>query len=47
VRVWDLTTGRQVGPELVFPAEVRAVSATATGRLMVGFGCEVAVLIYR
>lgn len=44
VRVWDLTTGRPSGPELVFPAEVYAVAVTLDGRLVVGFGHEVAVL---
>ncbi|WP_167546275.1 WD40 repeat domain-containing protein [Streptomyces zinciresistens] len=44
VRVWDLATGRPAGPELVFPAEVGAVAVTADGRLVVGFGWEVAVL---
>ncbi|MEU2674457.1 hypothetical protein ABZ622_37500 [Streptomyces sp. NPDC007164] len=44
VRVWDLATGRPVGPELVFPAEVFAVAVTSDGRLVVGFGHEVAVL---
>ncbi|MBA4866616.1 WD40 repeat domain-containing protein [Streptomyces sp. PSKA54] len=44
VRVWDLATGQPAGPELVFPAEVGAVAVTADGRLVVGFGWEVAVL---
>ncbi|SCF86721.1 WD40 repeat domain-containing protein, partial [Streptomyces sp. Ncost-T10-10d] len=44
VRVWDLATSQQVGPELVFPAAVHAVAVTSDGRLVVGFGCEVAVL---
>ncbi|MFJ2271889.1 hypothetical protein ACIOHO_37370 [Streptomyces sp. NPDC087849] len=44
VRVWDLTTGRQVGPELVFPAAVWAMAVTPDGRLVVGFGWEVSVL---
>ncbi|MGW0964055.1 WD40 repeat domain-containing protein [Streptomyces gelaticus] len=47
VRVWDLTTGRPAGPELVFPAEVFAVAVTSDGRLVVGFGHEVAVLARR
>ncbi|WP_217236339.1 WD40 repeat domain-containing protein [Streptomyces sp. AC555_RSS877] len=47
VRVWDLATGRPVGPELVFPAGVGAVAVTADGRLVVGFGWEVAVLARR
>jgi WD40 repeat protein len=44
VRVWDLATGRQVGRELVFPAPVHAVAVTPDGRLVIGFGWEVAVL---
>ncbi|MGW1653813.1 hypothetical protein [Streptomyces atratus] len=44
VRVWDLTTGRPSGPELVFPADVGAVAVTSDDRLVVGFGHEVAVL---
>ncbi|MGI5413791.1 hypothetical protein ACQEV9_44160 [Streptomyces chartreusis] len=47
VRVWDLATGRQVGPTLVFPAVVGAVAVTPDGRLVVGFGWEVAVLARR
>nr|WP_220278093.1 hypothetical protein [Streptomyces himalayensis] len=43
VRVWDLTTVQQVGPELVFPDPVMAV-AVAGGQLVVGFGREVAAL---
>ncbi|MEV5204480.1 hypothetical protein [Streptomyces sp. NPDC053720] len=46
VRVWDLTTGRQVGPELVFPAAVWAVAVTQDGQLVVGFGWEVSVLTH-
>ncbi|MEU6777461.1 hypothetical protein [Streptomyces sp. NPDC046759] len=44
VRVWDLTTGRPTGHPLVFPAPVHAVKLTPDGRLLVGFGWEVAVL---
>lgn len=47
MRVWDLATGRQVGGELVSPAEVHAVAATVDGPLVVGFGQEVAVLTRR
>ncbi|MEW2303111.1 hypothetical protein AB0958_24600 [Streptomyces sp. NPDC006655] len=47
VRVWDLASGRQVGPELVFPSEVGAVAVTPDGRLVVGFGWEIAVLARR
>ncbi|MGW8881896.1 WD40 repeat domain-containing protein [Streptomyces sp. NPDC055663] len=44
VQIWDLATGEPVGPDLVFPAPVRAVAVTPDSRLVVGFGCEVAVL---
>ncbi|KQV17536.1 MULTISPECIES: WD40 repeat domain-containing protein [unclassified Kitasatospora] len=47
VRVWDLGTRQQLGAELVFPAPVQAVSAGPTGRLVVCFGREVAVLARR
>ncbi|PWI05919.1 hypothetical protein DIZ27_36540 [Streptomyces sp. NWU339] len=44
VRVWDLTTGRPLGAELVLPAAVHTVVITSDGRLVVGFGREIAVL---
>ncbi|MFE7046627.1 WD40 repeat domain-containing protein [Streptomyces atratus] len=44
VRVWDLTTGQPDGQKLVFPAPVGTVAVSPDGRLVVGFGCEVAVL---
>ncbi|MFE6848298.1 hypothetical protein [Streptomyces sp. NPDC057686] len=44
VRVWDLTSGQQMGEELVFPERVNAVAVAPNGRLVVGFGREVAVL---
>jgi WD40 repeat protein len=47
VRVWDLATGRPVGRHLVFPRPVRAVAVSPDGRLVVGFGWEVAVLAPR
>ncbi|MCX4750862.1 hypothetical protein OG455_36075 [Kitasatospora sp. NBC_01287] len=47
VRIRDLTTGDQVGPELVFPLPVCAVAVVPDGRLVVGFGWEVAVLARR
>ncbi|MFF3070182.1 hypothetical protein [Kitasatospora sp. NPDC057936] len=47
VRLWDLTAGDQVGPELVFPLPVCAVAVVPDGRLVVGFGWEVAVLARR
>ncbi|MCW2623895.1 MAG: repeat protein [Mycobacterium sp.] len=47
VRVWDLATGRPAGRQLVFPRPVRAVAVSPDGRLVVGFGWEVAVLAPR
>ncbi|MFF3959869.1 WD40 repeat domain-containing protein [Streptomyces sp. NPDC001890] len=47
VRVWDLATGRPIGRDLVFPAPVNAVAVAPDGRLVVGFGHEVAVLARR
>ena len=44
VRVRDLYSGRQLGPEMVFPAPVHAVAVIPGGRLVVGFGREVAAL---
>ncbi|MBG0819931.1 hypothetical protein HS048_04110 [Planomonospora sp. ID91781] len=43
-RVWDLATGRQAGPALVFPARVAALAATPSSSLAVGFGSDIAVL---
>ncbi|MEU3934020.1 hypothetical protein AB0E85_18580 [Streptomyces sp. NPDC029044] len=42
VRMWDPTTGQQTGPRLVFPEPV--VALATGGRLVVGFGLEVAAL---
>ncbi|MFF3554127.1 WD40 repeat domain-containing protein [Streptomyces tsukubensis] len=47
VRVWDLTTGRPVGTESVFPLPVIALAPAPEGRLVVGFGSDVAVLAPR
>ena len=46
IKMWDLPTGQPDEPELLFPAEVNAVAITSDGRLVVGFGCEVAVLVH-
>ncbi|WP_068923124.1 WD40 repeat domain-containing protein [Planobispora rosea] len=43
LRVWDLATGRPAGPAPVFPARITALAATSD-RLLVGLGCDVAVL---
>jgi WD40 repeat protein len=47
VQVSDLATGRPDGPTLVFPGPIRAVAVSPDGRLVVGFGWEVAVLAPR
>ncbi|MFG2133123.1 WD40 repeat domain-containing protein [Streptomyces sp. NPDC048751] len=44
VRVWDMAAHRQVGSDLVFPSEVTAVTMASDGRLVVGFGSDIAVL---
>ena len=44
VRVWDLTTPHPVGQELVFPGPVTALALTSQGRMIVGFGGDLAVL---
>ncbi|GAB3976082.1 hypothetical protein GCM10029978_061960 [Actinoallomurus acanthiterrae] len=46
VRVWDATTGQQVGA-YAFPAGVRGVAIAPDGRLVVGFGSDIAVLTHR
>ncbi|WP_345664193.1 hypothetical protein [Streptomyces venetus] len=43
VRVWDMATHRQVGSDLVFTSEVTALTMTSEGRLVVGFGSDIAV----
>nr|WP_239157847.1 hypothetical protein [Streptomyces sp. SID13726] len=47
VRVWDLVARRQVGSDLEFPSEVTAVAMASDGRLVVGFGDDIAVLAPR
>ncbi|MEH0467339.1 hypothetical protein QA943_00495 [Streptomyces sp. B21-097] len=44
VRVWDMAAHRQVGSDLVFPSEVTAVTMACDGRMVVGFGSDIAVL---
>ncbi|WP_344437547.1 WD40 repeat domain-containing protein [Kitasatospora nipponensis] len=46
VRVWDATTGRPLGT-YAFPAGVSALEVTPDGRLVVGFGPDIAVLAHR
>ncbi len=43
VRTWDLTTLDRLAPDLVLPLPVGALAAAPAGRLVVGFGWEVAV----
>ncbi|MFI7358231.1 WD40 repeat domain-containing protein [Streptomyces avidinii] len=44
VRCWDLVTGSEAGNEYVLPLVVGALAAAPGGRLVVGFGPEVALL---
>lgn len=44
VRVWDLSTRSPIGPCLVFPLSVDALAVAPGGRLVVGFGRELAAL---
>lgn len=46
VRVWDATTGQQVGAH-AFPAGIRGMAVAPDGRLVVGFGSDIAVLAHR
>jgi WD40 repeat protein len=46
VRVWDATTGQQIGA-YAFPTGVRGVALAPDGRLVVGFGSDIAVLTHR
>ncbi|MGV9358558.1 hypothetical protein [Streptomyces misionensis] len=43
VRTWDLATRTRSGPDLVLPFPVGALAVTPAGRLVAGFGREVAV----
>lgn len=44
VRVWDLSSHRQVGSDSAFPSAVTAVTMAPDGRVVVGYGGDVAVL---
>ena len=46
VRVWDALSGRQIGA-YAFPARIGALAVAADGRLVVGFGSDMAVLTQR
>ena len=43
VRIWDLATRARIGADLVLPLPVGALAQAPAGRLVVGFGWEVAV----
>lgn len=47
LRVWDLTTGRQVGQELVFWRGPSALAVGAGNRIVVASGTDIAVLTRR
>ncbi|GAA2438393.1 hypothetical protein GCM10010191_61940 [Actinomadura vinacea] len=44
VRVRDLATGDQLGPELTFPDAISQVAATTGGELVIRYGSEIAIL---
>jgi WD40 repeat protein len=46
VRVWDATTGRQTGT-YTFPASIWGLAVAPDGRLVVGFGSDIAALAPR
>ncbi|MEU4170198.1 hypothetical protein AB0F46_25365 [Streptomyces sp. NPDC026665] len=46
VWTWDASTGRQIGA-YAFPSRVRALTVAPDGRLVVGFGADIAVLTHR
>ncbi|WP_406432841.1 hypothetical protein OHB00_08395 [Streptomyces sp. NBC_00631] len=45
VRIWDATTGQQIGA-YAFPANIRRLAVAPDGRLVVGFGTDIAVLAH-
>ena len=45
VRMWDVTTGQQIGA-YAFPALIRGLAVAPDGRLVVGFGSDIAVLTH-
>ncbi|MET7473570.1 WD40 repeat domain-containing protein [Streptomyces sp. NPDC005648] len=46
VRMWDATTGRQIGAH-AFPAAISGLAMAPGGRLVAGFGPDIAVLAHR
>ncbi|MEU6806052.1 WD40 repeat domain-containing protein [Streptomyces neyagawaensis] len=46
VRVWDATTRQQIS-QYAFPADIRRLAVAPDGRLVVGFGPDIAVLAHR
>ncbi|MFD7079074.1 WD40 repeat domain-containing protein [Streptomyces sp. NPDC059918] len=47
LRVWDLLTGWQTGPDLMFPWPVTRLAPAPQGRVLVAFGREIALLTPR
>ncbi|MEW2121226.1 hypothetical protein AB0945_40050 [Streptomyces sp. NPDC005474] len=46
VWMWDASTGEQIGT-YAFPSRIRGLTAAPDGRLVVGFGADIAVLRHR
>ncbi|MEH0577660.1 hypothetical protein QBA54_25020 [Streptomyces sp. B21-108] len=46
VWMWDASTGQQIGA-YAFPSRIRGVTVAPDGRLVVGFGADMAVLTHR
>ncbi|WP_159083267.1 WD40 repeat domain-containing protein [Streptomyces sp. P3] len=46
VWTWDASTGQQIGA-YEFPSRIRALTVAPDGRLVVGFGADIAVLAHR
>ena len=44
--MWDASTGQQIGA-YTFPSRIRRLTVAPDGRLVVGFGADVAVLTHR
>ncbi|MEV4582638.1 hypothetical protein AB0K16_56445, partial [Nonomuraea jabiensis] len=43
LRLWDLTSGRQIGPDLHFPKPVTAAAISEDGHVIVCFDRDIAV----
>ncbi|MET7981725.1 MULTISPECIES: hypothetical protein [unclassified Streptomyces] len=46
VWMWDASTGQQIG-SYAFPSRIRGLTVAPDGRLVVGFGADIAVLTHR